>query len=140
VYTLLESLPIDIFAVALIFAHGPLYATYAHAPRLWGIPPMRDQQIVACETLVPGTFFDFMLISMIFFAWFRRMERDQQREDERLAALDEDRGRPPDGRGTSRCALGTRYTPTGMACAKFARMLYWARPLSCAGPTATFAP
>ncbi|HEV2236259.1 MAG TPA: cytochrome c oxidase assembly protein [Ktedonobacterales bacterium] len=86
-YILLESLPIDIFAVALIFARGPLYAIYAHAPRVWGIPPMLDQQIAACVALIPGTFLDFILISVIFFAWFQRMERDQQVEDERLAAL-----------------------------------------------------
>jgi putative membrane protein len=87
VYTLLESLPIDIFAIALIFAHGPLYATYVHAPRLWGIPAMLDQQLAACVALIPGTFLDIILMSAIFFAWFRRMERDQEAEDERVAAV-----------------------------------------------------
>lgn len=87
VYILLESLPIDIFAIALIFAHGPLYATYVHAPRLWGIPAMLDQQLAACVALIPGTFLDIILMSAIFFAWFRRMERDQEAEDERLAAM-----------------------------------------------------
>jgi putative membrane protein len=87
VYVLLESLPIDIFAIALIFAHGPLYATYVQAPRLWGIGAMLDQQIAACIALIPSTFLDIILMSAIFFAWFRRMERDQEAQDERVAAM-----------------------------------------------------
>lgn len=87
VYILLESLPVDIFAIVLIFAPAPLFATYSHAPRLWGLSAMLDQQIAGCIALIPGTFADFILISVIFFAWLRRTERDQEAEDERLAAL-----------------------------------------------------
>jgi putative membrane protein len=87
VYVLLESLPLDIFAIALIFAPGPLYHTYAAAPRLWGIPAMLDQQLAGCVALFPGTFLDIILMSIVFFAWFRRMERNQEAEDERLAAM-----------------------------------------------------
>jgi cytochrome c oxidase assembly factor CtaG len=76
-YILLESLPIDIFAIALIFAPGPLYTIYAHAPRLWGIGAMLDQQLAGCVAMIPGTFLDIILMSAVFFAWFRRMEHDQ---------------------------------------------------------------
>ena len=86
-YVLLESLPIDIFAIALIFAPGPLYATYVAAPRVWGIPAMLDQQLAACIALIPGTFLDIVLMSVVFFKWFQRMEHAQQAEDERLATL-----------------------------------------------------
>ncbi|HEX9056660.1 MAG TPA: cytochrome c oxidase assembly protein [Ktedonobacterales bacterium] len=87
-YILLESLPIDIFAIALIFVSHPLYATYAAAPRLWAtFPPLLDQQVAGCIALIPGTFLDIILISAIFFAWFRRMEREQEADDERLAAI-----------------------------------------------------
>lgn len=88
VYILLESLPVDIFAIALIFAPAPLYTTYLHAPRLWGIPALLDQQIAGCIALIPGTFADFILISIVFFAWLRRTEREQEVEDERVAALE----------------------------------------------------
>lgn len=91
IYILLESLPVDIFAIALIFAPAPLYATYLHAPRLWGIPAMLDQQIAGCIALIPGTFADFILVSIVFFAWLRRTEREQEAEDERLAALEQSR-------------------------------------------------
>lgn len=87
IYILLESLPLDIFAIALLFARAPLYATYAAAPHPWGISAMLDQQIAGCIALIPGTFLDIVLMSMIFFAWIHKMERDQLAEDERLAAL-----------------------------------------------------
>lgn len=89
IYLLLESLPLDIFAVVLIFASGPLYPTYAAAPRVWGISAMLDQQLAGCIALLPGTFLDIILMSAIFFAWLRRVERNQVMEDERLAALQE---------------------------------------------------
>jgi putative membrane protein len=91
VYLLLESLPLDIFAVVLIFATNPLYATYAAAPRTWGISAMLDQEIAGCIALVPGTFLDIILMSTIFFAWLRRVEHNQEQEDERLAALQQGR-------------------------------------------------
>jgi putative membrane protein len=87
VYVLLESLPLDVFAIFLIFAPAPAYATYAAAPRVWGIPPLLDQQLAGCIALIPGTFVDIVLMSVVFFAWLRKAEREQQAEDERLAML-----------------------------------------------------
>jgi cytochrome c oxidase assembly factor CtaG len=86
-YLLLESLPLDIFAVFLIFAARPAYATYRLAAHPWGLTALLDQQIAGCIALLPGTFLDIVLVSVIFFAWFRQMEREQQAEDERRAAL-----------------------------------------------------
>jgi cytochrome c oxidase assembly factor CtaG len=84
-YVLLESLPVDIFGIVLIFATKPLYPTYALAPRAFGIPVMLDQQVAGCIALIPGTFLDIILMSIVFFGWFQRMER-QQLAEEALAA------------------------------------------------------
>lgn len=84
-YVLVESLPIDIFGIVLIFAPKPLYATYALAPRVFGLSPMLDQQVAGCIALIPGTFLDVILMSVVFFAWFQGMER-RQVEAEALAA------------------------------------------------------
>jgi putative membrane protein len=89
VYLLIESLPLDIFAVFLIFASGPFYPTYIHGPHPWGISAMLDQQVAAGIYLAPEAFIDLILMSMAFFGWFERMEREQEAEDERLAALRE---------------------------------------------------
>ena len=88
-YILLESLPSDIFGVALMFTVRPLYTVYAHATPIWGLTPQLDQIVAGCIALIPGTFLDFILVSIVFFFWLRRVERNQEAEDERLAALHE---------------------------------------------------
>ncbi|HEX6121840.1 MAG TPA: cytochrome c oxidase assembly protein [Ktedonobacterales bacterium] len=80
-YLAAESLPLDIFGVAAIFAPGVFYATYAQAPRVWGLSPMLDQQIGGALLAVPGNILDIILMSVIFFAWIARVER-RQRERE----------------------------------------------------------
>ncbi len=85
VYLMLESLPLDIFGVAAIFAPGVFYATYLHAPRVWGMSPMLDQQIAGALLAVPGNILDVVLMSVIFFVWIERIER-RQREHERAEA------------------------------------------------------
>jgi putative membrane protein len=87
-YVLLESLPVDIFGIVLIFAVKPLYPTYALAPRTFGLPVMLDQQIAGCIALIPGTFVDIVLMSIVFFGWFQRMEQRQQAEEAALAAAE----------------------------------------------------
>jgi putative membrane protein len=84
-YLAAESLPLDIFGVAAIFAPGAFYATYAHAPRVWGLSAMLDQQIAGALLAVPGNILDIVLMSVIFFVWIERVER-RQRERERVEA------------------------------------------------------
>jgi putative membrane protein len=84
-YLAAESLPLDIFGVAAIFAPGAFYATYLHAPRVWGLSPMLDQQIAGALLAVPGNILDIVLMSVIFFVWIERIER-RQRERERAEA------------------------------------------------------
>jgi putative membrane protein len=84
-YLAAESLPLDVFGVAAIFAPSVFYATYAHAPRVWGLSPMLDQQIAGALLAVPGNILDIILMSVIFFAWIERIER-RQRERERAEA------------------------------------------------------
>lgn len=84
VYLALESLPIDIFGVALIFAPAPLYATYIHAPRITGLSALADQQIAGALLALPGNLLDILFMSVIFFVWIERIER-RQRQRERAA-------------------------------------------------------
>jgi putative membrane protein len=85
IYLGIESLPLDIFGVAAIFAPGVFYATYAHAPRIWNMSPMLDQQIAGALLAVPGNILDIILMSVIFFVWIDRIEQ-RQRERERAEA------------------------------------------------------
>jgi len=70
--------------LALIFSTRPLYSFYEHAPRLWGLSPVRDQNLGgilmnAEQTLV-------FLLAIGWFVW-RLLEEEDERG--RLA--------PPDG-------------------------------------------
>jgi len=81
VYLALESLPIDIFGVALIFAPAPLYATYIHAPRITGLSALADQQIAGALLALPGNLLDILFMSVIFFVWIERIEQSQRRRE-----------------------------------------------------------
>lgn len=89
-YLALESLPLDIFGVAVLFATSVLYPAYASAPRVisW-LTPTVDQQVAGALLAVPGNLIDIFLISTIFFAWIADVER-AQRERERILYADED--------------------------------------------------
>lgn len=80
-YLALESLPIDIFGVAIIFAPAPLYATYAHAARITGLSALADQQIGGALLALPGNILDIFFMSVIFFIWIERMEQAQRQRD-----------------------------------------------------------
>lgn len=80
---MLESLPLDIFGTAIIFTPRALYATYAAAPRLFGLSALTDQQFAGAILAVPGNVIDLGLMSIVFFGWIQSVER-AQRERERL--------------------------------------------------------
>ncbi|MBF6589418.1 MAG: cytochrome c oxidase assembly protein [Ktedonobacterales bacterium] len=77
-YLAAESLPLDIFGVAAIFSPAVFYPTYVHAPRVWGLSPMLDQQIAGALLAVPGNILDIVLMSVIFFAWIGHVEQAQR--------------------------------------------------------------
>lgn len=82
-YLALESLPLDIFGAAVIFAPRVLYAAYAAAPRVVGLSAVTDQQFAGAILAVPGNVIDLGLMSIAFFGWIQNIER-AQRERERL--------------------------------------------------------
>ncbi len=83
-YLVFESLPLDIFGTAIIFAPRVLYTTYNAAPHLFGLSTLNDQQFAGAILAVPGNVIDLALMSVIFFGWIQHIER-VQRERERLA-------------------------------------------------------
>jgi putative membrane protein len=96
-YLGIESLPLDIFGVIMIFAGSVFYTTYTSAPRIWGISPLVDQQIAGGLLAVPGNLLDVVLFSVIFFAWVQRQEKEQRAREREVyaeedAAAEEARG------------------------------------------------
>ncbi len=89
-YLMLESLPLDVFGIATMFAPYVFYATYASAPRIMDLlPPLPDQQVSGGILVVPGNLVDIVLMSVVFFVWITRMEATQRaRERAQYAAED----------------------------------------------------
>ena len=102
-YLALESLPIDVFGLAIIFAPGPLYAVYVHAPRVLGLSVMVDQQAAGALLAIPGNLLDIFFISFIFFVWIERIEQAQRAREraaiERELAVEASDAAPETGAG-----------------------------------------
>jgi putative membrane protein len=101
-YLALESLPLDIFGVIMIFAGSVLYTSYTSAPRIFGLSPLVDQQIAGGLLAVPGNLLDVVLFSVVFFSWLERQESDQRARERELYAGDEAAAAlpPPNARPT----------------------------------------
>ena len=67
-------------SLAYIFASSPLYSFYAGAPRLWGLSPIRDQNLA-------GILMNAEQTSIIFvaFAWALLRVLAEEEEQQRLA-------------------------------------------------------
>lgn len=77
-YLALESLPLGIFGVTLIFAPSAIYSVYTAAPRLTVLSARVDQQVAGGILAVPRNLLDIVLLSLVFFAWINGIERAQR--------------------------------------------------------------
>ena len=71
-YLFLLSIPMAIVSVYISYADSILYPMYASAPRVWGISPMNDQLMGGLIMWIPGGFFLYTIISIVFFRWQQR--------------------------------------------------------------------
>ena len=92
-YLFLDGIPLGLVSVTLFFIDHPPYAAYAGAPPLWGITPIGDLQFGSIILYVPGLLIDLVVLSLIFFKWLAKQERDaearEQAQDEELARQQE---------------------------------------------------
>jgi putative membrane protein len=71
-YIFLIAIPGGILGAVLVFANTIVYATYATAPRLWGLTALADQQAAALVMMVPGKAIYLIALTVIFFIWFNQ--------------------------------------------------------------------
>lgn len=91
VYLFLLGTPMAAVAAMITLADQPLYQWYALAPRFLGYPALEDQRLGGLIMWVPGAFFWWTVMTVIWFRWASR----EMRSDERPMA-------PPNvGRGAS---------------------------------------
>jgi cytochrome c oxidase assembly factor CtaG len=90
-YLILDGIPLGLVSVTLFFADHLPYSAYASAPRVWGITPGADLQLGAIILYVPGVILDLLVLSLVFFKWMARQEREtlarEAAQDEATARL-----------------------------------------------------
>lgn len=75
-YLFLQSLAPTVPASFLTFGHTLIYPVYGTFPRIWGISALTDQLLAGLEMKILGGFVLWGFITVIFFRWHAREERD----------------------------------------------------------------
>lgn len=89
-YIFLGGMPAVLLGAGLTFTE-PLYAPYIHAPRIWGISPVFDQQLGGLIMWVPGNILFIVYASLLFIRWMQEQDARQRAHEARLYA-EEDKG------------------------------------------------
>jgi putative membrane protein len=90
-YLFFQSLLPSVMASFITFADRPVYPFYRHAPRLWGISPIADQQIAGGLMKLLGSIILWSVMTVVFFKWYNREQADSEepRWDDVRAELEE---------------------------------------------------
>lgn len=75
-YLFLQSLVPTIPASFLTFGNTLIYPVYGTFPRIWGMSALTDQLLAGLEMKILGGFVLWGFITVIFFRWHAREERD----------------------------------------------------------------
>ncbi len=78
-YLFLQTVVPTVPASFLTFGATPLYHVYETFPRLWGISALDDQQTAGLIMKIVAGFYLWTIIAVIFFRWYAREERVEQR-------------------------------------------------------------
>lgn len=82
VYLFLQSIVPTIPASFLTFGAAPLYRSYEHLPKLWGLSALEDQQVAGLIMKIAAGMLLWMLIAVIFFRW--AAEEDRRHHPQRV--------------------------------------------------------
>ena len=88
-YLFLQTIVPTVPASFLTFNDHPLYKIYATFPRLWGISALTDQQTAGLIMKIVGGLYLWLIIAIIFFRWYAREERQDQREKDGVLLWDD---------------------------------------------------
>ena len=75
-YCFLLTVPMGVIAIYISMAEDLLYPAYAIAPRIMGIAPMSDQQYGGLVMWIPGSMFFYLVMSVVFFKWWKGQQDD----------------------------------------------------------------
>jgi putative membrane protein len=79
------GIPMSIVSAIITFAEQVMYPWYEAAPRVFeGLSATDDQQLGGVIMWVPGMIVFWIALTIVFFRWSRREEREERREREAL--------------------------------------------------------
>ncbi|HSJ14849.1 MAG TPA: cytochrome c oxidase assembly protein [Longimicrobiales bacterium] len=84
-YLALFSIPMSIVSAIITLAAAPLYPWYEAAPRVFELSALDDQQLGGAIMWVPGMIVFWIVITILFFRWSNREDREEAQQRERLA-------------------------------------------------------
>jgi putative membrane protein len=79
-YLFALGIPMSIVSALITLAEQALYPWYQAAPRVTALSPLDDQQLGGLIMWVPGMLVFWIAITIIFFRWSGREEREEWRE------------------------------------------------------------
>jgi cytochrome c oxidase assembly factor CtaG len=88
-YIFLSGMPMVALGAGLTFA-DPLYTPYMHAPRVWGLSPVTDQQLGALIMWIPGGIFNIVIASILFITWMQQQDARQRIQEAQLYLEEEE--------------------------------------------------
>lgn len=91
IYLFVQSLVPSIVASVMTYGSTILYTFYEHAPRRWGLSPYDDQVFAGLIMKLAGGTIIFTLMTIVFFRWYRKEQREHPDPLELLDA----QGYPP---------------------------------------------
>jgi putative membrane protein len=84
-YLFAFSIPMSIVSALITLAPSTLYPWYAAAPRVTGLTALDDQQAGGLIMWVPGMGLFWIAITVLFFRWSSREDREEAQNREMLA-------------------------------------------------------
>ena len=77
VYLFIQSFVPAVLSAFIIFSTSAFYSAYIMAPRVWGLSPLDDQRIGGVIMKLGGTTIQWGVMTVIFFQWYARENRDE---------------------------------------------------------------
>ncbi|HUF13305.1 MAG TPA: cytochrome c oxidase assembly protein [Longimicrobiales bacterium] len=78
------GIPASVVSAFIALSENVVYPFYGRAPRVSGLSALEDQQLGGMIMWVPGMIILWVAITIVFFRWARREDREEAAERERL--------------------------------------------------------
>ena len=84
-YLFALGLPASVVSAFIALAEDVVYPFYGRAPRIFELSALEDQQLGGMIMWVPGMIILWIAITIVFFRWARREDREEAAERQRLS-------------------------------------------------------